>query len=56
MMMHLLVRLTDSEVEVIDGVTPQASDRIEDRRGVLEQVGSGWLPIDEQALLSDLHV
>ena len=54
--MPLLVRLTDSEVEAIDGVVPQVSDGIEDGRGVLEEVGSGRLPIDQKALLPDLHV
>ena len=54
--MPLLVRLTDSEVEAIDGVVPQVSDCIEDGRGVLEEVSSSRLPIDEQALLPDLHI
>jgi len=54
--MPLLVRLTDSEVEAIDGVVPQVSDCIEDGSGVLEQVSSSRLSIDEQALLPDLHI
>ena len=56
MLMPLLVRLTDSEVEAIDGVVPQVSDRIEDGRGVLEEVSSSRLSIDQKALLPDLHV
>jgi hypothetical protein len=56
MSMPLLVRLTDSEVQVIDGALPQTSDCIEDGCGVLEEVGSSRLSIDEQALLPDLHI
>ena len=44
--MPLLVRLTDSEVEAIDSVVPQVFDGVKDRGGVLEEVGSGRLPID----------
>ena len=54
--MPLLVRLTDSEVQVIDGALSQTSDCIEDGRGVLEEVSSSRLSIDEQALLPDLHI
>ena len=54
--MPLLVRLTDSEIKAFDGVVPQVSDRIEDGRGVLEQVRSGGLLMDEEAFLPDLHV
>jgi hypothetical protein len=54
--MPLLVRLTDSEVEAIDGVVPQVSDCIEDGGGVLEKVSSSRLSIDEKALLPDLHI
>ena len=56
MLMPLLVRLTDSEVQLIDGALSQTSKCIEDRRGVLEEVGSSRLSIDEQALLPDLHI
>ena len=56
MWMPLLVRLTDSEVEAVDGVVPQVSDCIEDGSGVLEEVSSSRLLIDEQALLPDLHI
>jgi hypothetical protein len=56
MLMPLLVRLTDSEVEAVNGVVPQVSDCIEDGSGVLEEVSSGRLPIDQKALLPDLHV
>ena len=54
--MPLLMRLTDSEVEAIDSVVPQVSDRIQDGSGILEEVSSRRLSIDEQMLLSDLHV
>jgi len=49
-----LMRLTDSEVEVADGVVPQVSDGIEDGRDVLEKVSSGRLLIQQETLLSDL--
>jgi hypothetical protein len=52
----LLMRLTDSEVEAIDGVVSQVSDRIEDGSGILEEVSSSRLSIDEKVLLPDLHV
>ena len=51
-----LVRLTDSEVELTDGVIPQASDGIEDGRSVLEKVSSCWLLIQQETLLPDLHI
>ena len=54
--MPLLVRLTDSEVQVIDGALPQTSDCIEDGCGILEEVSSSRLSIDEQTLLPDLHI
>jgi hypothetical protein len=56
MLMPLLVRLTDSEIEVVDGVVPQAPDCIQDERGVPEEVSSGRLPIDQKTFLPDLHV
>ena len=56
MLMPLLVRLTNSEVEAVDDVVPQVSDCIEDCSGVLEEVSSSRLSIDEQALLPDLHI
>ena len=56
MFMPLLVRLIDSEVEVIDGAVPQVSDCIEDDSSVLEEVCSSRLSIDEQVLLPDLHI
>ena len=49
MLMPLLVRLTDSEVEMADGVVSKVSHCIEDAGSVLEEVGPAWLPIDHQA-------
>src|SRR5208283_3253728 len=46
MLMPLLVRLTDSEIEVIDLVGSQALHGIEDRRVVIEAAGSAGLAID----------
>ena len=43
MLMPLLVRLTDSQVEVADGVVSQAPDGVEDGRDIREEVGSGGL-------------
>ena len=51
-----LVRLTDSEVELTDSVIPQASDGIEDGRGILEKVSSCRLLIQQETLLPDLHI
>jgi cell division septation protein DedD len=56
MLMPLLVRLTDSEIEVIDGVVPQILDRIEDGFCVPKEISPCWLSIDEEALLPDVHV
>ena len=54
--MPLLVSLTDSEVYAVAGVVAQASNGVKDGGGVLEEGGSAWLPIDQEPLLSDLHV
>ena len=54
--MPLLVRLTDSEVEVIDGVVSQVADRIDDDGSVSEQVGAVGLAIHEKPFLPDLDV
>ena len=54
--MPLLVRLTDSEIKVVDGVVAQVSDGVENGGGVLEEVGSAGLPIDQKPLLPDLHI
>ena len=56
MLMPLLVRLTDSEIEATDGVVPQILNRVEDGRCVPEEISSRWLLIDDEALLPDLHV
>ena len=54
--MPLLVRLTDSQVEMTDGVVSQVTNRVHHAMRVLEQVGSGRLTIDHEALLPDLHI
>ena len=54
--MPLLVRLTDSEVEVIDGVISQVADGIDDEGGIPEQVGTVGLAIHQEPLLPDLDV
>jgi len=47
MLMPLLVRLTDSEVDAIDGMFSQALDCIDDGRGILKEVSPGRLLIDQ---------
>ena len=54
--MPLLVRLTDSEIEMIDLVGSQGLHAIEDRGGVVEEVGSAGLSIHEELSFPDLHV
>lgn len=56
MLIPLLVRLTDSQIELADGVVSKSTDRLDDRSGVLEQVCPGRLLIDKEALPSNLHV
>ncbi|MBN8903119.1 MAG: hypothetical protein J0H57_18980, partial [Rhodospirillales bacterium] len=56
MLMPLLVRLTDSEIEATDGVVAQIADPIDDGLCVPEEISPGWLLVDQEALLSDLHV
>ncbi len=56
MLMPLLVRLTDSQVDVADGMVSEVADRIHHGRRISEQVGSGRLTIDQEALLPDLHI
>lgn len=54
--MPLLVRLTDSEIEVINGVVSQVADGVDDERGIAEQVGAVGLAIHEKPFLPDLDV
>ena len=56
MLIPLLVRLTDSEVEDADRVVAQASNGVEDGRSVLEEVGSVGLLVHQKSLSPDLHV
>ena len=56
MLMPPVVRLTDSEIDVIDSSAPQASNIFEDLRIVIEEVCAIRLSIYNQALLPDLHV
>lgn len=56
MLMPLLVRLIDSQVEAGDAVIAQVADRIQCRRGIGEQVGPARLAIDQQASFPDLHI
>ena len=56
MLIPLLVRLIDSEIEAGDGVIPQAADRIQCIRGIGKQVSPGRLAIDQQAPFADLHI
>src|SRR4051794_17682680 len=56
MLMSLLVRLTDPQIEMADGVVPQVPDAVDDGGRILEQVRAAGLPIHEEALLPDLDV
>ncbi len=50
------MRLTDSQVDLTGGVVSEVADGIHHERRISEQVGSGRLTIDQEALLSDLHI
>jgi hypothetical protein len=54
MLIPLLVRLTDSEVEAGDCVFAQATAK--DGRRVLEETSSAGPPIHQESLLPDLHI
>jgi len=56
MLIPLLVRLTDSEVEVAYGMIAEVSDSVENGGRVREKVSAGRLLIDQEPLLSDLHI
>lgn len=54
--MPLLVRLTDSEVEMVDGVVPQVPNCIKDGRGILEKISSSRLLVCQESLLPNLYI
>jgi hypothetical protein len=54
--MPLLMRLTDSKVEVIDGVVSQVADGFDYGRSIPEQVGAVRLAIHQEPFLPDLNV
>src|SRR3954452_12816533 len=56
MLMPLLVRLTDPQIEMADGVVSQVPDAVDDGSRILEQVRAAGLLIHEEALLPDLDV
>jgi len=56
MLMPLLVRLMILQVQVADGVVTELADGIQDRGGILEQIGSGRLAIDQKTHLPDLYI
>jgi hypothetical protein len=56
MLIPLLVRLTDSEIEDADRVLAQASNGVEDGRGVLEEIGAAGPLIHQKSLLPDLYI
>lgn len=45
-----------TQIKVADSVVAEVADSIDYGRGVLEQIGSGRLTVDQEALLSDLHI
>lgn len=56
MLMPLLVRLTDSEIEAVDLVSSQTLNAVVDIDVVAEEVSPAWLTIYQQSSLPDLHV
>ena len=54
--MPLLVRLSDSEIEVIDLVIAQLADGLDHARRVLEKVRAGGVRIDQKTPFPDLYV
>ena len=56
MLMPLLVRLTDPQIEMADGVVSQVPNAVNNGSRILEQVRAAGLSIDEEALLPDLDV
>jgi hypothetical protein len=56
MLMPLLVRVTDSQVETFDRAAAQVSNGVQDRGNIVEEVGPAGLTIHQKAPLPDLHV
>src|SRR3954465_10280528 len=56
MLMPLLVRLTDPQIEMADGVVSQVPDAVDGGSRILEQVRAAGFLIHEEALLPDLDV
>src|SRR5690242_699762 len=56
MLMPLLVRLTDPQIEMADGVVSPVSDAVDDGSRILEQERAAGLPIHEEVLLPDLAI
>ena len=56
MLMPLLVRLIDSQIQAGNGVVAKAADRVQDRWRVGKQISPTWLTIDQHVSFSDLHI
>ena len=56
MLMPFLVKLTDSQIKMLNAMVPKAFDGFDDLVRVVEQIGSIRLAIDLQPTGSDLHV
>jgi hypothetical protein len=56
MLKPLLVRLTNSQIEMADSMVSQVPDAVDDGSRILEQVRAAGLSIDEEAFLPDLDV
>ncbi len=54
--MPLLVRLTDSEIEMANIVIAQSANRLDDAGRIRKQMRAARLAIDQKAALSDLDV
>jgi hypothetical protein len=56
MLMPLLVRLTDSEIDAVGRVVTKASNSVEDGMGILEEVCPAGLPIHQESLFPYLNI
>lgn len=56
MLMPLLVRPTDSEIEAVDHVVSKISNSLQDVFCVAEEIRAIGLPIHHQPLFPDLHI
>ena len=51
-----IVRLTDSQIQLVDDVVSKVLHAIQNGGCVGKQIGPGWLRVDKQALFPDLDI